>query len=102
MVIQNRLAEKGPKSIHMYSFAVRPKVMLLCKGSFLNKMAAFDANGNKEDGEKGYWYQLEFHQNDTVEDLADRKKSCTGYYLVDGSLLEKMVPDYSEVEFTLA
>ena len=65
-------------------------------------MAAFDANGNKEDGKKGYWYQLEFHQNDTVEDLADRKKSCTGYYLVDGSLLEKMVPDYSEVEFTLA
>jgi hypothetical protein len=78
------------------------KGYVVVQGSFLNKMAAFDANGNKEDGKKGYWYQLEFHQNDTVEDLADRKKSCTGYYLVDGSLLETMVPDYSEVEFTLA
>ena len=74
---------------------------MIVRGSFLNKMAAFDANGNKEAGKNGYWYQLEFHQNDTVEDLGDRKKSCTGYYLIDGSLLEKMVPDYSEVEFTL-
>ena len=78
------------------------KGYVVAKGSFLNKMAAFQADGTKEPGREGYWYQLEFHQNDTVEDLADRKKSCTGYYLVDGSLLEKMVPDYSEVEFTLA
>lgn len=96
------LSGKGTKK-HPYVFLCSSaKGYVVAQGSFLNKMAAFDANGNKEDGKKGYWYQLEFHQNDTVEDLADRKKSCTGYYLVDGSLLEKMVPDYSEVEFTLA
>lgn len=96
------LSGKGTKK-HPYVFLCSSaKGYVVVQGSFLNKMAAFDANGNKEDGKKGYWYQLEFHQNDTVEDLADRKKSCTGYYLVDGSLLEKMVPDYSEVEFTLA
>ena len=96
------LSGKGTKK-HPYVFLCSSaKGYVVVQGSFLNKMVAFDANGNKEDGKKGYWYQLEFHQNDTVEDLADRKKSCTGYYLVDGSLLEKMVPDYSEVEFTLA
>ena len=96
------LSGKGTKK-HPYVFLCSSaKGYVVAQGSFLNKMAAFDANGNKEDGKKGYWYQLEFHQNDTVEDLADRKKSCTGYYLVDGSLLETMVPDYSEVEFTLA
>ena len=96
------LSGKGTKK-HPYVFLCSSaKGYVVVQGSFLNKMSAFDANGNKEDGKKGYWYQLEFHQNDTVEDLADRKKSCTGYYLVDGSLLEKMVPDYSEVEFTLA
>lgn len=95
------LSGKGTKK-HPYVFLCSSaKGYVVVQGSFLNKMAAFDANGNKEDGKKGYWYQLEFHQNDTVEDLADRKKSCTGYYLVDGSLLETMVPDYSEVEFTL-
>ena len=71
-------------------------------GSFFNKLAGYSPDGTKVVNQGGYWYRLEFHQNDTVEDLADRKKSCTGYYLVDGSLLEKMVPDYSEVEFTLA
>lgn len=96
------LSGKGTKK-HPYVFLCSSaKGYVVVQGSFLNKMAAFDANGNKEDGKKGYWYQLEFHQNDTVEDLADRKKSCTGYYLVDGSLLETMVPDYSEVEFRLA
>lgn len=55
----------------------------------MNKMAAFQADGTKEPGREGYWYQLEFHQNDTITNLLDRKESCTGYYLVDGGLLEK-------------
>lgn len=71
------------------------------KGSFLNKMAAFQADGTKEPGRDGYWYQLEFHQNDTITNPLNRKESCTGYYLVDGGLLEKMVTDNSEVEFSL-
>lgn len=77
------------------------KGYVVVKGSFLNKMAAFQADGTKEPGREGYWYQLEFHQNDTITNLLDRKESCTGYYLVDGGLLEKMVTDNSEVEFSL-
>ena len=65
------------------------KGYVVAKGSFLNKMAAFQADGTKEPGREGYWYQLEFHQNDTITNLLDRKESCTGYYLVDGGLLEK-------------
>lgn len=96
------LTGKGTKKNPYVFLCSSAKGYVIVRGSFLNKMAAFDGNGNKEDGKKGYWYQLEFHQDDTVEDLADRKKSCTGYYLIDGSQLKKMVPDYSEVEFTLA
>lgn len=65
----------------------------------MNKMAAFQADGTKEPGREGYWYQLEFHQNDTITNLLDRKESCTGYYLVDGGLLEKMVTDNSKSSF---
>lgn len=77
------------------------KGYVVAKGSFLNKMAAFRADGTKEPGRDGYWYQLEFHQNDTISNVLNRKESCTGYYLVDGGLLEKMVTDTSEVEFSL-
>lgn len=77
------------------------KGYVIAKGSFLNKMGAFHADGTKEPGRDGYWYQLEFHQNDTIANMLNRKESCTGYYLVDGGLLEKMVIDSSEVEFSL-
>lgn len=77
------------------------KGYVIAKGSFLNRMAGFRADGSKEEGVDGYWYQLEFHQNDTITNFWDRKESCTGYYLVDGSLLENMVTDSSEVEFLL-
>lgn len=77
------------------------KGYVIVKGSFLNKMAGFHADGTKDFEQNGYWYQLEFHQNDTITNFMDRKESCIGYYLVDGSLLESMVPDTSEVEFSL-
>ena len=77
------------------------KGYVIAKGSFLNKMAAYEEDGTKTPGRDGYWYQLEFHQNDTIADPLDRKSSCTGYYLVDGGLLEKKVTDSSEVEFSL-
>ncbi len=73
----------------MYSSAAQPKGKVVATGGFLNKMAGFKADGTKEPGINGYWYQLEFHQNDTITNFADRKESCTGYYLIDGSLLEK-------------
>ena len=71
-------------------------------GSFFNKLAGYSADGTRIVHEGGYWYQLEFHQNDTIADYDDRKTSCTGYYLINGSLLEKPVYEFAEVEFTLA
>lgn len=95
------LSGKGTKK-HPYVFLCSSaKGYVVVQGSFLNKMAAFDANGNKEDGKKGYWYQLEFHQNNQVADYQDRKSSCIGYYLIDGNLLDKRVDNDSEIEYTL-
>lgn len=71
-------------------------------GSFFNKMAGYSEDGTRVEKEGGYWYQLEFHQDNTIMDYLDRKSSCTGYYLVDGSLLVKPVYMYTETEFTLA
>lgn len=71
------------------------------KGSFFNKMAGYNEDGTKILQEGGYWYQLEFHNNDTITDYLNRKESCTGYYLIDGSLLTQPVDMYSEMEFTL-
>ena len=71
-------------------------------GSFFNKLAGYSADGTKVVHQGGYWYQLEFHQNDTISDYENRKSSCTGYYLINGSLLEKPVYEFVEMEFTLA
>lgn len=70
-------------------------------GSFFNRMAGYSEDGTKVVQEGGSWFQLEFHENDTIADFNDRKVSCTGYYLIDGSLLEKPVYMYAETEFTL-
>ena len=71
-------------------------------GSFFNKLAGYSEDGTKIVHQGGYWYQLEFHQDDTIADYENRKSSCTGYYLINGSLLEKPVYEFAEVEFTLA
>ena len=70
-------------------------------GSFFNKMAGYSEDGTELLNEKGSWFQLEFHQNDTIADFQDRKASCTGYYYVDGSLLSKPVYMFAETELTL-
>ncbi|MDO4272660.1 MAG: efflux RND transporter periplasmic adaptor subunit [Eubacteriales bacterium] len=77
------------------------KSKITAMGSFFNKMAGYSEDGTKVEHEGGYWYQLEFHQNDTVSDFENRKESCIGYYLINGSLLEKPVYMYTETEFTL-
>ena len=51
------------------------KGKVVATGGFLNKMAGFKADGTKEPGINGYWYQLEFHQNDTITNFADREKN---------------------------
>jgi hypothetical protein len=71
-------------------------------GSFLNLMAGYSADGTEILNEDGYWYQLEFHQDDMLEDTEDRTSSCIGYYLVDGSLLEEAVDPEVYIEYTLA
>ena len=70
-------------------------------GSFFNRMAGYSEVGTKVVQKGGSWFQLEFHENDTIADFEDRKLSCTGYYLIDGSLLENPVYMYAETEFTL-
>lgn len=71
-------------------------------GSFFNRLAGYSSDGTKIVHQGGCWYQLEFHQNDTIADYENRKESCTGYYLINGSLLEQPVYEFAEVEFTLA
>lgn len=71
-------------------------------GGFFNKMAGYSEDGTQIEHQGGYWYQLEFHQSDKIRNYEDRKESCTGYYLINGSLLEKPVYEFAEVEFTLA
>lgn len=71
-------------------------------GSFFNKMAGYSEDGTKVEKEGGYWFQLEFHGNDTIADYQDRKLSCTGYYLINGSFLTQPVYEYVESEFTLS
>ena len=78
------------------------KEKVIVMGSFFNKLAGYSPDGTKAVNQGGYWYRLEFHQNDTIADYDDLKTSCTGYYLVNGSLLEKPVYEFAEVEFTLA
>lgn len=71
-------------------------------GSFFNVMAGYNGDGTQVLHEGGYWFQLEFHQNDTITNFQDRRESCIGYYLIDGGLLEEPVNMYAETEFTLA
>lgn len=70
-------------------------------GAFLNKMAGYNADGTMLIQPGGYWYLLEFHQNDTIADYENRKQSCTGYYLIEGSMLSNPVDRFAELEFTL-
>lgn len=77
------------------------KCKVTVMGSFFNRMAGYSEDGTKVVQKGGSWFQLEFHENDTIADFEDRKLSCTGYYLIDGSLLENPVYMYAETEFTL-
>ena len=78
------------------------KVKVTVMGSFFNRLAGYSSDGTIIVHQGGCWYQLEIHQNDTIADYENRKESCTGYYLINGSLLEQPVYEFAEVEFTLA
>lgn len=70
-------------------------------GEFLNLMAGFSKDGTRVLNEKGFWYQLEFHERDTITNFEDRTESCIGYYLIDGTLLGSPAEGLAEVEFTV-
>lgn len=75
---------------------------VIAAGGFLNKMAGYNVEGTEIIKDGGYWYQLEFHQGNTVPDYNDRKKSCIGYFLVDGCLLSSPVNMESSMDFNLS
>lgn len=96
------LTGKGTKEDPFIFLCSSKKGAVSVQGSFFNKMAGYSEDGSRVEKEGGYWYQLEFHENDILMDYQDRKQSCTGYYLIDGSLLEKPVNMHTETDFTLA
>ena len=89
---------KGDPIIYLCSCA---KGKVKVTGGLLNLMAGFDPEGNSVWHEGGYWYQLEFHKYDTIDDVTDRKQSCTGYYLINGGLLNAPVDRFAITEFLL-
>lgn len=70
-------------------------------GGFLNRMAGYNTQGTILENPEGYWYQLEWHKYDTIDDYTDRKKSCTGYYLIDGKTLTRSVDPSARTDFLL-
>ena len=44
-------------------------------GSFFNRMAGYSEDGTKVVQKGGSWFQLEFHENDTIADFQDRTLS---------------------------
>jgi hypothetical protein len=72
------------------------------RGSFFNKMAGYNQDGTRVEQEGGSWFQLEFHNLDLIGNPANRKESCIGYYLIDGSLLDGPANMDAELEMTLA
>lgn len=71
-------------------------------GGFLNRMAGYNEDGTEVLHKGGYYYQIEFHQNDTITNYDNRWESCIGYYLVKGGSMKKAVDPTSELELTLA
>lgn len=94
-------AGSGTKDDPFIYLCTSAKGYVTATGAFLNKMAGYNADGTQVIQEGGYWYLLEFHQYDTIADYTNRKKSCTGYYLIDGSMLSQPVDRFAEMDFTL-
>ncbi len=58
---------------------------IIVKGSFLNRMAGYSEDGSEKISEDGpYWYRIEFHENNRIEDLENPERSLMGYYTRKG------------------
>lgn len=66
---------------------------IIVLGTFLNKMAGYDAEGKvKESEDAPFWYRLEFHKDNTVSDINNPEDSLIGYYVRKGAA-EPVEPD---------
>lgn len=66
---------------------------ILVMGTFLNKMAGYNAEGTvKESEDAPFWYRLEFHKDNTVADMDKPEDSLVGYYVRKGAA-EPVEPD---------
>ncbi|MGI6070657.1 MAG: hypothetical protein ACOYBE_09540 [Blautia sp.] len=70
------------------------------KGSFLNEAAGYDAEGVELLKEGGYWFRLEFHKDDKLDE-EDGSKSLIGYYVRNGGLLTNPVDPKETSVYTL-
>ena len=58
---------------------------IIVKGSFLNKMAGYDAQGTEKTEENApFWYRLEFHEDNQIADYSNPEASLIGYYVKKG------------------
>lgn len=89
----------GTKEDPYVFFVSSQEESIIAKGDFLNLMAGYNEDGTEQIHPGGFWYQLEFHADDTLIDKKDRKGTCTGYFLVDGGLLEQPLDKDAEFEY---
>lgn len=73
---------------------------VLVKGSFLNEAAGYDAEGIEIQKEGGYWFRLEFHKDDRLNE-EDSSQSLIGYYVRNGGLLKNPMDPTEEIKYTL-
>lgn len=58
---------------------------IIIKGSFLNKMAGYDAQGTEKIEEAApFWYRIEFHEENQIADYSNPEASLIGYYVKKG------------------
>lgn len=98
--LEERVDGTGTKE-DPYVFVCSSKTgKVVVMGSFLNEAAGYDAKGEELLKEEGYWFRIEFHEDDTYEE-EDREKSLVGYYVRNGGLLSNPVDPEDEVTYTL-
>ncbi|MFR5703593.1 MAG: hypothetical protein ACLUD0_18145 [Eubacterium ramulus] len=76
MKIQNPMPGTGTGDPYIFLCSSCEGYMVR-RDPFLNKMAAFQADGEGTEGREDIGISAGFHQNDTITNLLDRKESCT-------------------------
>lgn len=74
---------------------------VIVMGSFLNEAAGYDAEGVEQLSEDGFWFRLEFHEEDTWSTEDQGETSLTGYYVRNGGLLTNPVDPEEETVYEM-